>query len=115
MGTRGWRGDDAATESWGIATAALPCTGQGMFDRIGVVVVVVGIGTVVVVVEVDEGTVVVVVVVSHGRDAPIAGATAQIDPTTTPSIATTNGAPWRNRSSRDALIRPIYSLTCAGH
>lgn len=56
IGTLGWFGDDAATDTLGISTAALPTFGHGNFDRLeGIVVVVVGV-----VVVVDVGTVVVV-------------------------------------------------------
>jgi hypothetical protein len=78
IGTRGWYDEAAATQSRGIATAALPCAGHAIAVFLGivvvVVVVVVEVGTVVVVdvdvvvevvvatVVVDETVVVVVVV-----------------------------------------------------
>jgi hypothetical protein len=57
IGTRGWYGDVAATQSRGIATAALAWIGQSIAVFFGTVVVVVGGGSVVVVV---GGSVVVV-------------------------------------------------------
>lgn len=66
--TRGWYDEAAATQSRGIATAALPCAGHAIVVFLGivvvVVVVVVEVGTVVVEVDVEvvvTGTVVVVV------------------------------------------------------
>ena len=64
MGTRGDPLEEAATDNCGMATAALPCRGQGMSDLPGIaVVVVVDVGTDEVVdevdvVDVDDGTVV---------------------------------------------------------
>jgi hypothetical protein len=79
MGALGWDGEEAATNSWGTTTAALPCSGQGSADFRGRVVVVVG--TVVVV---DEGTVVVVdggtvVVVDEGAVVVVEVATAGVN------------------------------------
>jgi len=64
IGTRGWYDEAAATQSRGIATAALPRSGHAIavFLGIVVVVVVVEVGTVVVVDVVDVDVVVEVVV-----------------------------------------------------
>ena len=70
MGALGWDGEEAATNSWGTTTAALPCSGQGSADFRGRVVVVVG--TVVVV---DEGAVVVVEVATAGVNIIVDAAT----------------------------------------
>jgi hypothetical protein len=58
IGTRGWYDDVAATQSRGIAIAALSCAGHDRVDTFGTVVVVVDVGTEVVV---DVGDVDVVV------------------------------------------------------
>jgi hypothetical protein len=64
IATTGWNGDDAATHSWGITTAPLPCLGHAGADSLATVAVVVD-GTVVVesadVVVVVGGIIVVVV------------------------------------------------------
>ena len=62
IGTRGWYDEAAATQSRGIATAALSRAGHAIAVFLGIVVVVVEVGTVVV--EVDVVVVVVVVVVT---------------------------------------------------
>ena len=65
IGTTGWYGDEAATQSWGMATALLPCFGHANAAPLRIVVVVVVEGTIVEVV-VEDGVVVVVVVVEGG-------------------------------------------------
>jgi len=78
MGALGWDGEEAATNSWGTTTAALPCSGQGSADFRGRVVVVVGTVVVVdggTVVVVDGGTVVVVEVATAGVNIIVDAAT----------------------------------------
>ena len=78
MGALGWDGEEAATNSWGTTTAALPCSGQGSADFRGRVVVVVGTVVVVdggTVVVVDEGAVVVVEVATAGVNIIVDAAT----------------------------------------
>ena len=60
IGTTGWYGDEAATQSWGMATALLPCFGHANAAPLRIVVVVVEGTNVEVVVE--DGVVAVVVV-----------------------------------------------------
>ena len=129
MGTLGWYGDDAATLSFGITTAALPRTGHGKSERRrGMVVVVVGGRTVVVVV---GGTVVVVggtVVVVVGTVVVVVGGTVVVvvvvvDPATEGIEASSNPATTTPGTTSELIRRrfrrekdcteQMYLVNCA--
>jgi hypothetical protein len=89
MGTRGWEGEAASTDSCGTATAALPCFGQGRSDLPASVVVVVAA----VVVVVDDGA--VVVVVDPGVVVVVEGPVLVVAEVATSGAESTMGAPTR--------------------
>ena len=83
-----------------MATAALPCLGQGRTDFLGIVVVVVVEVGIVVVVEAD-----VVVVVT---DEATAGATRSIDTATSPTRDAAGKGARRNHRRGDAFTSRFY-------
>jgi hypothetical protein len=114
-------GDDAATETRGISTAALPTFGQGRFDRLGDAMVVVVVGVVVVV---DVGTVVVVevgmvvvvvevvdVVVDVGEVAVAgAGATAMSRPAMIVTPVSPRGSARRSQERGVVVTASMYRV-----
>jgi hypothetical protein len=111
MGTLGWEGEEAATDSCGTATAALPCFGQGKSDLRGsvVVVVVVVVVDVTTVVVVDPAAVVVVVVLMVVvAEVATTGSESTMGAPTRATRATTTAKPRRNNLRRLILTGRFY-------
>ena len=122
IGTSDRAGDEAATDNWGIATAALPDLGHGISGLAGVVVVVVGGGNVVVVgglvvvvggtVVVGGGdwTVVVVTTVVVVVDVAIAGVVNSTIPGTTLPTATVRSGTRRSHGRENNFTDSMYRV-----